>query len=56
VYSTSTDPMATKALYILLHIHPFTHSFMSVKIVSTTTHFTKSEDPTVDNEGFTEDT
>jgi len=27
LYSTFKDPMATKALYILPHIHPFTHSF-----------------------------
>jgi len=26
IYSTFTDPKATKALYILPHIDPFTHS------------------------------
>jgi len=28
LYNTFTDPMATKVLYILPHIHPFTHSFI----------------------------
>jgi len=28
LYSAFTDPVATKALYILPHIHPFTHSFI----------------------------
>jgi len=27
LYNAFTDPMATKALYILPHIHPFTHSY-----------------------------
>jgi len=28
LYSAFTDPMATKALYILPHIHPFTNSLI----------------------------
>jgi len=32
LYSAFTDPMAIKALYILPHIHPFTHSYTVVFI------------------------